>query len=239
MNKRLQALFCIVLLAAIPALPSQAQELIELRGVVSDETGAAIVAATVIIEGQGQKSTLQTNEQGQYRIARLQPGAYTLTVNARGFAAFTSQLQLGAERAAAVNVTLTITLAEQEEVRADTDKVSTGPDKNLSGITLTSKDLDALPDDPDEMLAVLRQMAGATCKRILTVFAVALLAVSDWLSLTRAALRSSKEPDQLAKDGMEGESQKNGAAIHHQSSAAAALESPERGFCGGHYRRAG
>jgi len=162
MRKRFPTLFCIVLLAAIPALPLDAQDLIELHGVVSDETGAAIVAATVIIEGQDQKSTLQTNEQGQYRIARLKPGSYTLTVNAEGFAAFTSQLQLGAERVSAVNVTLKVTLNEQEEVRDETEKLSTEPDKNLSGITLTGKDLNALPDDPDEMLAVLRQMAGAT-----------------------------------------------------------------------------
>ncbi len=162
MRKRLQTLFCLSLLAAMPVLPSAAQELIEVHGVVSDETGAAIVAATVIIEGQGQKYILQTNEQGQYRIARLKPGAYTLTVNAEGFAAYTSQLQLGAERAAAVNIILKVTINEEEEVRDTDEKVSTDPDKNLSGITLSGKDLEALPDDPDEMLSVLRQMAGAT-----------------------------------------------------------------------------
>ncbi|HJQ23798.1 MAG TPA: TonB-dependent receptor [Blastocatellia bacterium] len=162
MEKRIRTLVCVVLLAALPALPSAAQELIELHGVVSDETGAAIIAATVVIEGQDQKYTAQTNDQGQYRIAKLKPGAYTLTVNAEGFAPFTSQLQLGSERAAAANVTLKVTINEEEEVRSDTEKVTTDPDKNLSGITLSSKDLEALPDDPDEMLSVLRQMAGAT-----------------------------------------------------------------------------
>ena len=106
MRKRLQMLFCITLLATMPALSSVAQDLPELRGTVSDETGAVILGATVIIEGQDQKYTLKTNEQGQYRKTGLKPGAYTLTVNAEGFAAFTSQLQLGAERAAVVNFTL-------------------------------------------------------------------------------------------------------------------------------------
>jgi hypothetical protein len=162
MRKRLRTLVCAIVLAAIPALPSAAQELAELHGVVNDETGAAIIAATVMIEGQDQKYAVQTNEQGQYRIAKLKPGAYTLTVNAAGFAPYTSQLQLGGERTSAVNVTLKVTINEEEEVRDTDDKVSTDPDKNLSGITLSGKDLEALPDDPDEMLSVLRQMAGAT-----------------------------------------------------------------------------
>src|ERR671938_1468156 len=110
MRKRLQTLVCIGLLAAMPAHTSAAQELIEAHGVVSDETGAAIAAATVIIEGQSQTYTLQTNEQGQYRVARLKPGAYTLTVKAEGFADFTSQLQLGAAREPAVYVHFKLTI---------------------------------------------------------------------------------------------------------------------------------
>jgi len=51
-------------------------------------------------------------------------------------------------------------LAEQVEVK-DNTAISTDPDKNLSAITLTEKDLESLPDDPDELLETLKQMAGA------------------------------------------------------------------------------
>jgi len=52
-------------------------------------------------------------------------------------------------------------LSEQVEVQDNSAVVSTEPDKNLSAITLTEKDLEALPDDPDELLETLKQMAGA------------------------------------------------------------------------------
>src|SRR4030095_516295 len=57
-------------------------------------------------------------------------------------------------------ITLKVVINERIEVRRENARVSTEPDDNLSAITLTDKELEALPDDPEELLQVLREMAG-------------------------------------------------------------------------------
>jgi hypothetical protein len=144
------------------SLPVLAQSVIELHGTVTDETGAVILGATVILEGENKKYISTTADLGQYRFLGIKPGAYTLTVQAEGFAKFTKSLNLAANHVAPVNVVLRIAINERAEVRSDAPVVSTEPDKNLSGVTLSGKDLEALPDDPDDLLSTLKQMAGAS-----------------------------------------------------------------------------
>jgi hypothetical protein len=140
-----------------------AQGALELRGTILDETGAFIVAAPVVLDnGKGQKYSEQTNEQGKYRFGAVLPGVYTITVAVDGFATFTDQVDLSAKRNTPLDITLKVFIQDEVEVKTDTTGISTEPDKNLSAITLNEKDLEALPDDPDELLETLRQMAGAT-----------------------------------------------------------------------------
>ena len=140
---------------------ANAQGLIELRGTVIDETSAYIPAAPLVLDdGQGQKYTATADDHGRYRFA-VKPGQYTLSVEVEGFAKFSQQIDLTSKPAASFDVKLKVALAEKVEVTDNSAAISTEPDKNLSAITLTEKDLQALPDDPDELLQTLKQMAGA------------------------------------------------------------------------------
>ncbi|HJQ68187.1 MAG TPA: carboxypeptidase regulatory-like domain-containing protein [Blastocatellia bacterium] len=141
---------------------AHAQGAIELRGTVIDETRAFIPAAPVVLDdGKGQKYTTQTDEQGRYRFTAVQPGVYTITVEVEGFAPFSEQIDLTARRTAPFDITLAVFIKDEIQVKDDQAAISSEPDKNLSAITLTDKDLEALPDDPDELLDTLKQMAGA------------------------------------------------------------------------------
>ncbi|MEK6301765.1 MAG: carboxypeptidase regulatory-like domain-containing protein [Acidobacteriota bacterium] len=134
---------------------------IELRGTIIDETNAYIVAAPVTLDdGKGNKFTATADERGRYRFM-VTPGVYTLSVEVEGFGKFAEQIEVTSKRAAPFDVKLKVVLNEQVEVQDNSAVVSTEPDKNLSAITLTEKDLEALPDDPDELLETLKQMAGA------------------------------------------------------------------------------
>ena len=105
------------------------------------------------------KQTAVADDRGRYRF-NVKPGVYTLTVEVEGFAKFMEQIDLTSKPSGVFDVKLKVMLAEQVEVK-DNTAISTDPDKNLSAITLTEKDLEALPDDPDELLETLKQMAGA------------------------------------------------------------------------------
>ena len=138
-----------------------AQGLIELRGTVIDETNAYITAAPLTLEdAQGKKYTTVADDHGRYRFT-VKPGEYTLTVEVDGFAKFTQQIDLTTKPTGPFDVKLKVVLTEKVEVKDNSTGISTEPDKNLSAITLTEKDIEALPDDPDELLQTLKQMAGA------------------------------------------------------------------------------
>jgi hypothetical protein len=134
---------------------------VELRGIVTDEQNAFIVAAPVVLtDTQGKQFTATTDEKGRYKISGLKPGVYTLTVELDGFAKFTQQIDLSNKRSLDFNIPLKVFIAEQVEVQDNSSGISTEPDKNLSATILTPKELEALPDDPDELLETLKQMAG-------------------------------------------------------------------------------
>ncbi|HEY7914183.1 MAG TPA: carboxypeptidase regulatory-like domain-containing protein [Blastocatellia bacterium] len=133
----------------------------ELRGTVGDESNAYLAAVTVTLEDeQGNKQTTVADDIGQFRFTNIKPGIYTISVEVEGFARFEEQIDLTTRRTAPFNIRLKVMITEQVEVKNEAG-ISPEPDKNLSAITLTEKDLEALPDDPDELLATLRQMAGA------------------------------------------------------------------------------
>lgn len=165
MKNRIAPLAALILImnpfALVRSGVAHAQALIELHGTVIDETNAYIPAAPVLLDdGKGQKYSATADDHGRYHFA-VKPGEYTLTVEVEGFASFTQQIDLTSKPAAPIDVKLKVALAEKVEVTDNSASISTEPDKNLSAITLTEKDLQALPDDPDELLQTLKQMAGA------------------------------------------------------------------------------
>lgn len=137
------------------------QGALELRGTVVDETRAYISVVPITLDdGKGNKYTSQTDEKGQYRFTGIKPGVYTITVEVEGFAIFSEQVDLSIRRTTPFDVTLKVSINEKVDVKKDDTAISTEPDKNLTAITLSEKELEALPDDPDELLETLRQMAG-------------------------------------------------------------------------------
>lgn len=150
-----------LLLSAAVAMGQQGRA--TLKGQVSDEFGGVIVGATVVVtDAKGVAKTATTNDAGNYSIAGLAPGKYTIVVTAAGFAAYeNAEIELTSAKAEPINVTLKVTIEQQKvTVSADATGVNTDPENNIGAIVLKGTDLESLPDDPDDLAAALQALAG-------------------------------------------------------------------------------
>lgn len=149
-----------VVLSAVFAFGQQTRG--TLRGVIKDELGATIVGATVTAtDPSGAEKTAITNGEGAYVINGLAPGKYLVRATAPGFAlSEESGLDLTAGQRATLDLTLKVTIDEQKVTIAAETPLSTEATDNANQTIITGKDLDALPDDPDELAAALQALAG-------------------------------------------------------------------------------
>jgi hypothetical protein len=150
------------LLAVLIALPTNAQSTGSITGVVQDALGAVVVGSTVTVVGpDGKEKTATTNQRGEFTVSALPPGKYTVKVSAPKFAAYeNTEVEVTSGEKTELIVPMTVeAVAEQVDVDADTG-VSTDPDASASATVIKGKDLEALPDDPDELEQALQALAG-------------------------------------------------------------------------------
>jgi hypothetical protein len=83
-------IFCLVM-----AVPAWAQSTTQgaVGGTVKDPQGAVVPNAPVTVRNEetNKEVSATTDDEGRFRVVQLDPGNYTVTVNASGFAAFTQQ----------------------------------------------------------------------------------------------------------------------------------------------------
>jgi len=148
---------------ALPAALSAQSSLGTLRGHVTDPSGAVVPQANVTaVAANGKKSTATTDNNGAYEIQGLPAGAYTITTSAKGFApAAQPNVAVSAGQVQQFNVALDIQVQpEKVDVQDQTTTVNTTASDNASAIVIKGKDLEALPDDPDELEQDLQALAG-------------------------------------------------------------------------------
>src|SRR5229473_654182 len=134
-----------------------------LRGQVTDPSGAVVTNATVAVLVSGaQTHSATTNRSGNFEIGNLAPGKYTVTANAQGFAVFVQDdVDVAAGQAAQFNISLDINVEKEKiNVQEEGPQLDVNPSNNASAIVLSGKDLEALPDDPDELQQDLEALAG-------------------------------------------------------------------------------
>jgi hypothetical protein len=134
-----------------------------LHGHVSDPSGAVIPQATVTAApANGKAAQAVTDAQGNYEIKGLAAGSYAVNAEAQGFSKSAAQtVTVAAGQAKQLDVALEIAVKpEKVEVQEEAATVSTDAANNASALVIKGKDLEALPDDPDELLQDLQALAG-------------------------------------------------------------------------------
>ncbi len=129
---------------------------------MTDESGAVIPAATVTISGNGSPRTTQSQADGSYSFTGLPAGQYTVTLDYPGFTPFSRTVSVTAGGTVEVPIQLSLSTEVQKvTVRADSGPtVSVEPENNATALVIKGEDLQALPDDPDDLASTLQALAG-------------------------------------------------------------------------------
>lgn len=135
----------------------------ELRGAVLDPSGAVVPAAVINLSQESEVQETHSGADGQYGFLKVVPGSYSISVTAVGFAPLSlSNVGISASQVRVLNLPLKIAVQQQQlTVPGETQGVSINPDENASAMDLKGKALDALSDDPDELLSELEALAGS------------------------------------------------------------------------------
>jgi hypothetical protein len=144
------------------AQPPAAIQAGTIQGTLTDSSGAVIPGVTVSLSGAGIRKTAQSSDNGSYSFAGLTAGNYTLTVDYPGLERF--------EKRVAVKTGQTLQFPIQLRLRVSTQEVTvTGdrgpeltldPDERAGATVVAGSDLDALPDNPDDLRDMLQLLAG-------------------------------------------------------------------------------
>ena len=166
MRRLLSGVLAAGILAALVATPLHAQNTAnanqnqaQLRLVIVDQTGAGIPAADVTItpKSGGEPVTYKSDEKGLATSPNLPPGDVTVHVEFPGFIPFDAPLTL---RRGAQNQVVELKIEGFKAEIAVNDTTVAEASKSTSSFSLSQEEIDALPDDPEELAEILSQMAG-------------------------------------------------------------------------------
>src|SRR6185437_9200340 len=142
---RLLCLFAFSLVASVSCLAQSTAG--RILGGVSDQTGAAVNGATVVITDvqRGTSRTVTTDETGQYVASDLQPSTYKIRVTAPGFRSV-DQGNVGVEVAKDVRIDFSLQpgqVSDTVEVSSEVPLVDVT--SSTLGGTLSNKEINDLP----------------------------------------------------------------------------------------------
>ncbi len=158
----MRALVCLLVTLIVPAAAwAQPPAGATLRVTVVDPSGAVIVGARVTLTPSADDVTLETGTRGDATFTALTPGRFAIHVESPGFEPSDERevrLRAGDNRR---EVKLKIArFAETVQVGRDPRERASDPRGNAFATVLDQAQIDELPDDPDEMEQVLRDMGG-------------------------------------------------------------------------------
>lgn len=133
-----------------------------LHGQVVDSLGAIVQNASVTVtNGNSVQKTATSNRDGEFTFTGLPAGVYTVRATMPTFAVYeNSEVTITAGQRTELTVTLTVEITRQEVNVGGDNEINTEADTNASATVLKGKDLESLPDDPDELAAALQALAG-------------------------------------------------------------------------------
>jgi hypothetical protein len=133
-----------------------------LQGSVLDPSGSLVPRATVTVaRGQTIVGKAQTDAAGHFGIRGIPPGSYAVRASAVGFSGFelpSYTIEPGSRQT--LDIRLTMRGENSQVTVSDAVAVDVDPANNAGAIILSKEDMDALPDDRDDLATDLQALAG-------------------------------------------------------------------------------
>jgi hypothetical protein len=154
--------FCLLALSLLMMMPAMAQvNTADILGTVSDSGGAVLPNAKVTVQSlaTNEVKTASTNASGDYVFNLMQPGQYTLTVEAPSFKKSVVNLTVSAGDRARANVELQVgDVAQAVEVQAQSPALQS--DSATLTTTLASQSVQDLPLNGRNFVTLVQSTVG-------------------------------------------------------------------------------
>ena len=135
----------------------------DILGTVTDSSGGVIPGAVVVIRNQGteEKRTAASSGEGEFTFTLLQPGQYTVTVEAKGFKSFV-QSDIGLVVGARYRVDARLEIGSaSEKVEVTADAVTLQTDDSQLQAVVDSKAVEDLPLNGRNFVQLAQVVPGA------------------------------------------------------------------------------
>jgi hypothetical protein len=131
------------------------------EGRILDPSGAIVPGAMITLRSaDGTARTATSDTDAVFKFNNVQPGTYTIEASVTGFDIFRQeQVVVIANTPTRVDVKLSLSVVEEVTVGTDLEP-TVDPESNASATVLKEADIEALPDDPEELQAALEALAG-------------------------------------------------------------------------------
>ena len=142
---RVLGIVCVLLAISLPAFSQSTTG--RILGSVSDQTGAAVAGATVVITDvqRGTTRTAVADASGNYAVPELQPGVYKVRAEAKGFKTV-ERVNIVVEVAADLRVDIALPAGQISEMVVVTDEVPlVNTTSSTLGGTLSNAEINDLP----------------------------------------------------------------------------------------------
>ena len=135
--------FLVPLLFVVAGVFSFAQANSEVTGIVTDQSGAVVAGAKIVLTdpATGLTKTTESSGTGLYDISGLNPANYNMKVTAKGFEAFVQNgIVVNVSSIARVDVKLTVG-AETQTVTVEADALAVQTDSNVVSTLISSEQI--------------------------------------------------------------------------------------------------
>jgi hypothetical protein len=190
----------------LPIASRAQQATTSLNGTVTDPSGSVLPGATVTItrNGTGQVLTATTNARGEYQFSQLNPGSWTVTVSATGFADQSKVGDLLVSKPATIAFTMSLTAITQTvNVSAITETLNTS-DASL-GNAISNRTIQSLPMEDRNVPDLLSLQPGVL------YLGHAIDSLTDSRTGSVNGVRSDQ--DNITIDGLDDNDQRQGLAF--------------------------